>query len=224
MYPIQIKNRARKLRKDRQGIYDIARVLNVPTTTISYWCRDIKLTKHDVDKIKQTGIRKARMGMLLYTEKQRRARIKRTLGERGEGATSVGHLSHRDIFMLGLGLYWGDGYKESNGELGFTNSSIKAVKFYLKWLKLQGVAKNDLIFRLTINEIFKLQENRIKNLWVHDLKISSSQFSATTLIKTKLKKAITVRKNTYTGVLRVKVRRGGTLKNKILGALEHAAA
>lgn len=224
MYSIQIKNHARKLRKDSKGIYDIARTLNIPTTTISYWCRDIELTKHDIDKIKQTGIRKARIGMLLYTKKQRRLRIRRTLGEKGEGAMSVGNLSHRDIFMLGLGLYWGDGYKESNGELGFTNSNIKAVKFYLKWLKLQGVAKNDLIFRLTINKTFRSQKNRIKNLWIHNLKISSSQFSATTLIKTKLKKAITAKRNKYTGVLRVKVRRGGTLKNKILGAIAHASA
>jgi len=221
MYAIQIKNRAKTLRKSGKGIYDIARILGLNPTTISYWCRDIELSESLIRKIKYIGMKKASAGMLLYTEKQRKSRIKRILGEKGEGAMSAGNLSQRDVFMLGLGLYWGDGYKESNAELGFTNSNIRVMQFYLRWLVLQGVMKKDLIFRLTINEIFRSQENRIKNLWIHNLKISSSQFSVTTFIKTKLKKAITTKRNTYAGVLRVKVRRGGTLKNKILGALEH---
>ncbi len=224
MYAIQIKNRAKILRKSGKGIYDIARILGLNPTTISYWCKDIELSELLIKKIKYTGMKKARAGMLLYTEKQRKTRIKRILREKEEGAMSIGNLSQRDIFMLGLGLYWGDGYKENNGELGFTNSNVRVMRFYLRWLELQGVIKKDLIFRLTINEIFKSQEKRLKKLWVRSLKVSAEQFSATTFIQTKLKKAIVARKNTYTGVLRVKVRQGGMLKNKILGALEYASA
>ena len=66
----------------------------------------------------------------------------------------IGTLSNRDILMIGLGLYWGEGYKYENGELGFTNSNPQMIRFYFKWLELWKVEKSSLIFRLTINEFF----------------------------------------------------------------------
>ena len=124
----------------------------------------------------------------------------------------VGKLSSRDVLMVGLGLYWGEGYKESNDEMGFTNSSPQMVRFYIKWLKLNNVFKNDLIFRLSINEIFKNIEKEIKKFWIKYLDIKENQFSKTTFINTNLKKANIKNLNTYKGILRVKVRRGLSLK------------
>jgi DNA-binding transcriptional regulator YdaS (Cro superfamily) len=42
MYSIQIKNRAKVLRKGGRSIYTIARILGLKPTTVSYWCKDIK--------------------------------------------------------------------------------------------------------------------------------------------------------------------------------------
>ena len=89
------------------------------------------------------------------------------------------------------------------------------------WLKIFNVSKSDLIFRLTINQIFKSQENKIKNFWINLLDVKNDQFSKTTRIKTKLKKAFLKNGQTYKEILRVKVRKGTSLKNKILGAIEH---
>ena len=224
MYSIQIKRRAQTLRKNGVSIYDIARVLNLNVTTISYWCRDIRLSKVMIDKISRRGKFKARAAMLVYTENQRKERFRRTKENRIAGAKLVGDISDRNALMVGLGLYWGEGYKESSGELGFTNSNLNIMKFYIKWLKFFGVAKEDLIFRLTLNDIFRAQERRLKKYWVSGLRVSEKQFTATSFIKTNLKKAITSKGNTYTGVLRVKVRRGNSLKNKILGAIDHISA
>ena len=147
--------------------------------------------------------------------------MKRNTLQRQEGVTILGNLSHRDILMVGLGLYWGEGYKYENSELGFTNSSPFMIAFYLKWLKLWNVEKDSLIFRLTINEFFKKEEKTIKFFWIKFLEIKEEQFSKTTYIKTNLKKASLKNKEIYKGILRVKVRKGTALRNKILGAIEH---
>ncbi len=204
-----------------KSLQDIASSLNLNKSTISFWCRDIKLSDDAIRRIKYSGNAKSMLGLMRYSEVKRNERIERTKNHKKQGVNLVGDLSERDILMVGLGLYWGEGYKESNGELGFTNSNFNIIDFYLKWLTLFGVLKNDLIFRLTINHLFEKEENNIKDFWVKHLGVPESQFSKTTIIKTSLKKASIKNKEKYKGVLRVKVRRGLELKNKILGAIDY---
>ncbi|KKQ26235.1 MAG: hypothetical protein US41_C0038G0005 [Parcubacteria group bacterium GW2011_GWB1_37_13] len=128
------------------------------------------------------------------------------------------------IILYCLGLYWGEGYKYENGEFGFTNSNPLMIHFYFKWLKLWDVEKNSLVFRLTLNEFFRKEENNIKLFWINFLGIKKEQFSKTTFIKTSLKKASLKNILKYKGILRVKVRKGTLLRNKILGAIEHISS
>ena len=53
------------------------------------------------------------------------------------------------------------------------------------------------------------------------LDVKKEQFSKTTFIQTNLKKASIKNVEKYRGILRVKVRKGTALRNKILGAIEH---
>src|SRR3990167_8115058 len=146
MYSIQIKNQAKSLRNRGKSIYDIAKILGLNPTTISYWCRDIKLSKSLIQKISDNGKKKTMVAMLVYTEKQRIERLSRQRKERMRGKRLLGKLSSRDLMIVGLGLYWGEGYKGSDGELGFTNSNPDIIKFYLSWLSLLCVPREDLIF------------------------------------------------------------------------------
>jgi hypothetical protein len=59
-------------------------------------------------------------GSLKAAEFKRQQRMANTLISKHEGARDVGALSRRDVLILGLGLYWGEGYKYGNSELGFT--------------------------------------------------------------------------------------------------------
>lgn len=221
MYSIQIKNKAINLRKRGESIYEIARLLNLKPTTISNWCRNIVLTEKLRNKISKQGKLKARAAMLVYTENLRKERLRNLQLNMQDGAKMLGNLLSRDILMIGMGLYWGEGYKYENSELGFTNSNPEMISFYLKWLALLEVSKNNLIFRITINEIFKQHERVIKQFWMRKLKVKDSQFSATTFIQTGLIKADVSHINNYHGVLRVKVKKGRVLRNKIIGALQH---
>lgn len=223
MHNIKIKAEAKEMRLKGETVRNIAEKLNTSFSTISFWCRDIKLTDTVIKKMKFNKKERSIRGLLKYSEKKRNQRIKNTFDQKQIGAQIVSKLSERDILMIGLGLYWGEGYKESNDEMGFTNSNPQMVKFYMKWLKLNGVIKDNLIFRLSINEIFKNQEKKIKNFWIKYLNIKENQFSKTTFINTKLKKASIKNFDTYKGILRVKVRKGLSLKNKTLGAIEYVA-
>ena len=224
MYDIQIRKQAISLRKRGTSIYEIARIMDLRPTTISYWCKDIKLSDFLIHKISNEGKKKAHRAMLIYTEKQRAKRLHRQAVERRMGSKLLGRLTRRDLMMVGMGLYWGEGYKGNNGELGFTNSNSDIIQFYMNWLAILGVSKKNLIFRLTINNIFRNQERRLRWFWLIKLSVKEEQFTKTTIIKSVLKKVDFSKRDNYKGILRVKVRRGNALKNRILGALEHISA
>lgn len=221
MHSPNIKHKVLEMRKNGTSLGEISDSLNLNKSTISYWCRDIELKESAIKKIKIKGKEKSVQALLRYSEVKRKERIQRTLIHKRSGVSLVGKLSERDLIMTGFGLYWGEGYKESNGELGFTNSNPKIISFYIKWLRLFKVDKGDLMFRLTINQIFQKNEKDIKDFWTNFPGVSSDQFSKTTFIKTKLKKGFVKDMSNYHGILRVKVRRGLSLKNKILGAIDH---
>lgn len=221
MYYPHIKDTAKKMRKKGLSFGDISRKLNVNKSTLSYWFKDMILDQSTIDKIKTKGKKKSIRGLLKYSETKRKERINRHSIQKQEGAMMLGTLSNRDILMTGLGLYWGEGYKYENGELGFTNSNPHMIRFYFKWLKLWNVEKDSLIFRLTINEFFRKKESNIINFWINFLGVKKEHFSKTTFIETNLKKASLKNVENYKGILRVKVRKGIALRNKILGAIDH---
>jgi hypothetical protein len=223
VHNIQTKLEAKSLRLKGETVRGIAKKLGLSFSTVSFWCRDIKLSEAMIKKMKFNKKERSIKGLLKYSERKRNQRIKNTFDQKQNGAKMVFNLSDRDILMIGLGLYWGEGYKESNDEMGFTNSNPQMVRFYMKWLEQYNVMKKDLIFRLSMNGIFKNQEKKIKNFWIKYLNIKENQFSKTTFIKTKLKKANFKNLSTYKGILRIKVRKGLSLKNKILGAIEYVA-
>ena len=221
MYYPQTKETAKRMRESGISLDGISKKLNITKSTLSFWCKNIILTESAIRKIKTKGKLKSIRGLLRYLESKRKERMERNILQRKEGATSLGVLSDRDILMVGLGLYWGEGYKYENGELGFTNSNPYMIRFYFKWLELWNVEKDLLIFRLTLNEFFRKEENNIKLFWINFLNIKKEQFSKTTFIQTNLKKASFKNREKYKGILRVKVRKGTVLRNKILGAIEH---
>jgi hypothetical protein len=131
----------------------------------------------------------------------------------------TGEVSQRDLFLLGLGLYWGEGYKGGNSELGFTNSDSDMVKIFLKWLRtIYEIHKSSLILRVSINDIHKDRIHIVTKYWANVTNVSISQFTKPSFTKTSLKKKYPNHEH-YFGILRVKVRRGSRLKQRILGSL-----
>lgn len=220
MYNISIKNKAIGLRLSGKSIPEISNVLDVNRRTVAYWCGGIVLSKKAKRLIFENSKNKISPGLRKYIEDRNRKIEKKRRENKRIGVKFISDISERDILMIGLGLYWGEGYKYASGEFGFTNSSPKMIRFYIKWLEHLGVKKNRLIFRLAINKVFNRYEKSIKSFWKKFLNVDEAQFSKTTIIKTKLKKKDFSNLGKYKGVLRVKVKMGGALRDRILAAID----
>ena len=139
--------------------------------------------------------------------------------EMERGARDVGTLSQRDLFLLGLALYWGEGYKNGNEECGLTNSDPAIITTFIEWLRrIYAIPSTDLILRVSVNETHRHRVQIIEKYWSQMTGVPLSQFTSTSLIKARSKKAYADAESHF-GTLRVKVRRGTALRRRIMGSI-----
>ncbi len=219
MADIKSREKAQKMRRQGKSINEITNRLNKPKSTVAYWCRDVALTKEQ--KIKLNNKRK-RAGKLAFIKNAEEKSLKhRKLLKKNHtiGVNKVEKLSKRDLDMLCVGLYWGEGYKTGNGEFGFTNSDASMIKLYLRWLyEVHNVSEDRIILRISINESHKYRINDVLEFWSNITKIPKRQFTKTSLIKSKSKK-IYSNHNNHMGTLRVKVSGGADLRAQVIGSI-----
>lgn len=213
------KIKALSLRKSGLSIGEIAKTLGVSKSTVSVWCRDITLSSFAIQQIAQKSKYKSTESLLRYSEIKRNQRQLSILQSEREGKQLLNKLSKRDIFCIGLGLYWGEGYKRGSQEFGFTNSDPNMTLFYLVWLKkIFNVDKDRLILRVSINESHADRIDTVVSYWLKLTGVQKSQFTKSSLIRTSSKKQYQ-NGNSHMGTLRVKVRAGTRLRRVILGSI-----
>ena len=210
---------ARKLRKLGLGIKTIGHRLNVSSSTVSLWCRDIRLSNEQV-KILQANSRDPYYGTRLkYIQKLQNIRLQKIERLRKEGIKEIGLLSKRELFILGVGLYWGEGFKKDN-LVGFANSDPAMIRLFLRWLFVCcRVPKTSIKVRLGLNEHYKEKVLEIQRYWSHELGLLESQFQKPYFQKVQWKK-IYEHPEEYRGVLRVRVAKSTDLLREIHGWIE----
>jgi len=220
MTKLHKKEQALIMRKRGQSIAAISETLSVSKSTVSVWCRNIALSESAMNKIAATGNIKATVALMKYSELKRKLRQEAEYESFNAGKTRLGNLSKRDIYCIGLGLYWGEGYKSGSQEFGFTNCDPQMILFYILWLRtVFNIKKSSLILRVSINQSHKFRVTAVEEYWSKLLNIPLFQFSKTSLIKSQSKK-IYSNNNSHMGTLRIKVRKGTAQRREVLGAIK----
>lgn len=213
------KIKARKLRSKGESIKKIANLLNVSVSTASLWCRDVALTDRQVENLRKRRTDPFYGKRLDYYLKKKKEFSLKLLNLKKEGINSIGKLTKREIFLIGISLYWGEGFKKDS-LVGLATLDINIAKFFIFWLnKTFGITTKDLILRVTSNISYKNKIDELGKYWSKELKIPAGQFSKPFFQNTKWKKEYE-NKDNYHGVLRIRVRRSIDLLRKIFGYIE----
>ncbi|MFD7085419.1 hypothetical protein [Streptomyces sp. NPDC059918] len=208
-----LRDRARELRL--QGLtYDQIRVEpGCSKSSISLWVRDLPKPERRRTPEEASAVAKRGWERTLQLREAERCRTKQ------EAATEVGALSDRELFILGVGLYWSEGSKDKPYERReravFVNSDPDMISVYLAWLRLLGVREDQVRYFLMIHESADVAE--AERFWVEHVEGDPSQFTKTTL---KRHNPTTRRRNTgekYRGCLAVRVLKSADLYRRIEG-------
>lgn len=221
MAKIQEKIKAIHLRKIGKSISYIAKNVKVSKSSVSLWCSSITLTAKQKEVLHNNLIIGGNIGRMIGTNVNRQKRELNLIKAKEEAKYILSHLSKRDFSMIALGLYWGEGSKNSERKFVFTNSDVKSIKCIMRWLLILGIKKSNLVASIYINEQHQDRISIVKKYWLKGLGINNLQFRKTILVKTKNKK-IYANRNTYFGVLRLTCKNSSYLKYLIMGMLEQA--
>ncbi|KKU70980.1 MAG: hypothetical protein UX97_C0015G0004 [Candidatus Beckwithbacteria bacterium GW2011_GWA2_47_25] len=134
------------------------------------------------------------------------------------GVNDIGKLGERELFLVGIALYWAEGFKHKDESgLGLATLDSKMAKFYVSWLeKCLNVRREDLLLRVTANIAYKNKVGEMERRWADILGVELNQFHKPFFQKTK---QIKVYENAdrYIGVVRIRVRRGLDQLRKMRG-------
>jgi len=212
----EVRATARELRVQGHDYEEIANHLGVSKSSVSLWVRDVPVpSRLSYEEIR----RRAAEGAHQYWAVERGIREARRESECAIAAAEIGELTDREILIAGALTYWCEGSKNKphrrNDRVVFINSDPALITFFLRFLDVAGVPRDDLIFRVYIHE--NADAEAAQQFWLELVCAQPSQFRRPALKRHNPK---TVRTNVgedYHGCLRVDVRRSAGLYRRIEG-------
>ncbi len=214
-----LKLKAKEMRLAGESIKKIAEILDVSSSSVSLWCRDIKLNSEQIAELERRNNDPHYGRRGIYLERLKKVTDDRKLRLKEEGIGLVGRLSRRERFLAGVALYWAEGFKKDK-MVGLANTDPEMIKFIIRWfIECLGVEKNSFRLRVVINESHKGRADEIRDYWSRMTGLSTSQFYEPTFQKVKWSKVYD-RPEEYFGVLRIRVLRSTDLLRRILGMIE----
>jgi transcriptional regulator with XRE-family HTH domain len=210
----ELRAKARELRLQGMTYDQIQVELGCSKSSISLWVRDLPKPEPRYSKAERLSLMNAGLANLRAMQDMEREETKRLAKE------EVGTLSDRELFLTGVALYWAEGAKDKTysrrENLLFINSDPTAIRLYLSWLQLLGVANERRHFRVHIHESADIAG--AERFWAELVGVPTSELKKTTLKK---HNPITVRKNTgeaYRGCLSIYVTKSAELYRRVEGA------
>ena len=215
---VDLKDKAVNLRWKGLIYSEILKEVPVAKSTLSLWLRDVGLSKRQIQKITERKIRAAHKG----GEVRKRARLFLSQKIKEEAAKEITSMSKRELWLMGVMLYWAEGSKEKENNPGlgvqFTNSDPYMIRLFIKWLvEICEINRNDIILELYIHENHRDNIPRAVNHWAKFTEFPKNSFQHIYFKKGNPK---TKRKNaedSYYGIVRIKVKSSSMLNRKIAG-------
>ena len=159
----KLRLRTRKLRKQGLSIKAIEEKLKVSRSSVSFWTRDIQLTKAQLRRLylnKKTGQLR---GCIVAANNKKQARLHQIEELKYQGMKEMGRMSKRDRFVAGVAMYFAEGSKRDSS-VQFSNSDPRAIKFMADWIR-EFCKPSEKRFRASIYIHDNLNISEAKRFW-----------------------------------------------------------
>ena len=212
-----LKEKAVALRKKGKTYSEILSQVPVAKSTLSLWLRDVGLLRPQ----KQRLTIKRKNAQKKGAAARHNQRLERTKQIYSSAEKEIGKISKRELWLMGIMLYWAEGAKEKSWRPGsgveFSNSDARMIKIFLQWLYLCGIKKEDIVLKIHIHENQRNNIDKVLKYWIKQTGCSKKDFI---YIYFKKHNPKTNRKNissNYNGNLVVSVRKSSVFVRKIEG-------
>lgn len=138
------KNKALKLRLAGKSYGQIEKALKIPKSTLSGWLSNLQLSDNLRQKIFSRGREKSIAGLIKRNKNQTVLAVRRRKDTRQSASKEIKSVVGKNLFFLGVALYWAEGHKRPlarNGRVitshavSLTNSDPYLAKTFLRFLR-----------------------------------------------------------------------------------------
>lgn len=161
------KEKAVELRRKGCTYNEISKELNVNKSTLSGWLSSLVLTKEEEIALGK----KCRFASISNGKKC----IERWNARREQVKNEYSPPLNDPFFMLGIGLYWGEGDKYSKSTVGLSNSDPSIARIFIKWI-MKFFKEDFEKFSIRVQHYDVAQDEKIKNYWSKELGVPLSFF------------------------------------------------
>lgn len=214
------KEKAIALRKEGKTYSDILRAIPVAKSTLGLWLKEAKLSVPENQKF---TIAK-RLASLRGGQAKKKQRIEKQKNIFSEARSEIGLLSKKELFLMGVIMYWAEGSKEKEynpgSPLRFANSDPYMIKLFLNWLEDMGVGKERISIDIYLHDNNKYRVSEVTKYWADRTGFPQRLFRIyfkKNIPKTKRKN---IYPNSYFGLARIYVKGSSELVRKINGWVE----
>jgi transcriptional regulator with XRE-family HTH domain len=164
----ELKDKAVELRNEGYSYTAISEKIAVAKSTLSDWLSGMSYSPNK-EMLEKIG--KARIASNAF---KKRAKSESLLLAKAQAETDIGNMTNRDLFMLGLGLYLGEGTKTHNN-VRVINSNPKIITLAIRWFgEVCGLKMDNFKIRLHLypdNNVVECQK-----YWSLQTKVPVSSF------------------------------------------------
>jgi hypothetical protein len=211
------KEKAIILRKKGYSYNMISDELDICKSTLSCWFKEMPFTPN------QLVIERIKKGPFKSGQIRHNQRVQDIIRIKKFAKDELGNISERDLWMIGVGLYIGEGSK-SFETAQVSNSDPDIVKLAVKWFKDICGLENDHI-TIVMNLYPDNDEKKCFNYWRRITGLPAKQFRKTQIDKRTNKSSYKKRKLPY-GTVRLSIISNGNpnfgvnLHRRIMGWIE----
>jgi hypothetical protein len=132
MARVQDKEKAIQLRNKGMSYSQIKQKLGINKSTLSGWLSSYPLSDERIRQLRDNNPQR------IERCRNTKAKKKQTRLENVYEVVKkdIGRLSDRELFLAGLFLYWGEGYKTAATTTGLANTDPSMLRLFIKWLKI----------------------------------------------------------------------------------------
>lgn len=131
------KSEAIRLRLEGNSYNEIRKILNLPSKgTLSKWFIDLKLTPEALIKLQKNNNLAEKRGLTAFNQKRKQKIQSENEKIFLDAQNCVNKISERELLLIGISLYWGEGYKSpSHPKFSFTNSDPQMIALMMVFVR-----------------------------------------------------------------------------------------
>ncbi len=125
------KAEALALRKQELSYNQIKQRIGVSKGTLSGWLKDYPLSKERIATLRDHSEQRIEK----FRETMRKKKEDRLRNTYDKEKINTLPLTKKEIFLFGLGIYWGEGTKRQMSELSISNTDPNLINLFIYWLE-----------------------------------------------------------------------------------------